>query len=516
MPRLVRGLSRTICFFCFAVSIGACWAAESRLGIGLNKYELFLQYLGTASHGDGSAAYRQVTRDMARKAIGDAKNLGVSYFRVSVMGYFPVVHGQTGNLELWRSDPAAFWQAMDRMMADLDAHEIRLIPVFVWNKVQLPAMTGETVADLVTNPESQSHTLLVRFITEFIARYRSRSTVLFYELTNELNLGVDLDSVARCRRDQPPSRCAPLANYSTAQMLGFTSRLASLVRRLDPARRISSGFSVPRPAAESLRRKPEWLTGRADWTADSKEDLARNLLDTHQGVDIISVHLYPFPENRRFGGDEIALLDTVKKAADQAGKPLFVGEFGGPSGEGIAPDSFMDKMIERIAMLDVPYSAAWAWQFYQTAPHVTRDTKATSFALEPGYSDRINAVLRSANSRLSGRVPETRGKDVTPPEVVITWPLPCTSIKGKQLVHAVASDDRGRVGRVEFWMGDILKATDSAAPYQWELDAAGLSPGEYKVQVKAFDEAGNVSSMARPVFVGESAKAAACSAALPD
>ncbi len=65
--------------FIFWVALSGSWAGEVRRGIGLNKFDLFLQYLGHASGGDGSAAYRVVTREMARKAIADAKNLGVGF-----------------------------------------------------------------------------------------------------------------------------------------------------------------------------------------------------------------------------------------------------------------------------------------------------------------------------------------------------------------------------------------------------------------------------------------------------
>jgi hypothetical protein len=494
------------------LSIGTCWGGESPQGIGLNKYELFLQYLGQASGGDGSPPYREVTRAMAKKALWDARNVGVSYLRVSVMGYFPVAYSQKGNLDLWRADTTAYWHAMDQMMADLDAEGIRLIPVFVWNKVQLPAMEGETIADLLKDANSKSYQLLVKYVTEFIARYRSRQTVLFYELTNELNLGADLDGVGRCLKELPPKRCAPLANYSTEQMIAFTSRFAALIRRLDPTKPISSGFAVPRPAAESLRRNPEWVTGRADWTADNKSSLEKNLLDIHRDMDIVSVHLYPSLNKPRFGKDEVFLLRQLKEIADKAGKTLFVGEFGGPNGEGIGSDSFMDRMIDQIVALDVPYSAAWGWEFYQKSPYATRDTQATMFALEPGYSDRINSVLSAANYRLGKHAPSSNTKDEIPPEVVLTWPLPCQSIAGKQLVHASASDDRGKVRRVEFSLDDKNKFVDSEAPYQWELDTKGFQPGEYALQVRAVDEVGNASSMVRSIFVGRPAMAAACRA----
>src|SRR5690348_10032607 len=72
--------------------------------IGLNKFDLALQYIGRASGGDGSPAVMKVTRAMARKAITDAAHAGVSYFRIAASGFTP------NDLELWTADPTEYWK----------------------------------------------------------------------------------------------------------------------------------------------------------------------------------------------------------------------------------------------------------------------------------------------------------------------------------------------------------------------------------------------------------------------
>lgn len=496
--------------FIFWFALSGSWGGEARHGIGLNKFDLFLQYLGQASGGDGSLAYRVVTREMARKAIVDAKNLGVNYLRVSVMGYFPIAYADKGNLDLWRSDEPAYWKLMDQMVADLDAAGIQLIPVFVWNEVQLPALAQETVTDLITNKDSKSYKLLTTYTTQFISRYKNKPTVLFYELTNELNLGADLDNVMRCKKKFVSKRCEPIANYSTAQMIEFTSRFSSLIRNLDSSRLISSGFSVPRPTAEGLRGKPEWVTGDAGRPADDASSFEKNLLEIHKNIDIVSVHLYPLPGKPRFGEEEFILLQRLKKITDKAGKKLFVGEFGGPNSAEIGNDSFMDKIIAKIEELAVPYSAPWGWQFYQKATYSTRDTDATIFAVEPGYSDRIMGVLKAANYRLRQQEPPSTLKDQTRPVMVLTWPLPCQAIQGKQLVHVTASDDLSGISHVEFTLGDDRKFSVSKVPFQWEIDTSDLQSGVYLLQAKSIDQAGNAASVKRSVYVNQPQQAAAC------
>lgn len=480
--------------------------------IGLNKFDLFMQYLGTASGGDGSPGYRKVTRAMARKAITDARNIGVTYFRISASGYAPSGFGRPGDIDLWGQDRKRYWALFDTMMDDLSANDMRMIPVFVWNWAQLPAMRQETVPEMLRDPESQSWSLLADYVTEFVLRYKSHPALYFYELTNEMNNGADLDLVTRCRAERGGkdlSLCEPRGNFSTDDMVMFTSRLASLIRELDPSRPISSGFSVPRPAAGSLRRKPEWITGHADWTPDSREDFERNLLDIHRGVDVISVHLYPRAENRRFGAnDATELLDSAKAAADKAGKPIFVGEFGDPNVLIAEPGSFAEKMLDKIVALRVPLSALWVWEFYSTAPYLSHDNQHTAFSLEPGFTDRLISKIQEANRRLGNRLPVRTPADRTPPNVVLTWPLECTLVKRSQQVCAVASDDSGAVANVEFRVAGRLATVKTGPPYCFALQVDQLPTGEVPLVARAIDGAGNVAEFAATIIVrsaGESA-----------
>lgn len=478
--------------------------AEPVPAIGLNKFDLVQQYLGTASGGDGSAAYRKVTQAMARKAIKDAGYIGAPFVRVSATGYRPVKtkSGKPGDLDLWREDPVAYWRLFDQMMSDLQASNVKLVPVFVWNMRQFPAMSGGTLTDLLTDPESASYRLLRKYVLEFVERYRNQPSLYFYELTNELNLGVDLDLVGRCRKKFPAEVCALEGNYTTAEMVAFTSRLASLIRQHDPSHLISSGFSVPRPGAEALRRAPEWLSSSSLGKKDTPEEFAKNLNDIHQGVDIVSVHLYDMEANRRFGAtDATVLLDLVKKAADRAGKPLYMGEFGGPDPVSAVPGSFTDKILDKLVAQRVPYSSVWIWEFYQRAPYSTRNTKDDAFSLEPGVTDGLIKKLEISNEKLGIHPPVVPEIDKTPPQVVLTWPLECALVGNSQQVCAVASDNSGKLARVEFWLGGKRSSTVINYPYCFTLDVDDLTAGEVPLVARAVDAAGNTAEFATTLVI---------------
>jgi Cellulase (glycosyl hydrolase family 5) len=487
--------------------------AQSAVGnapsVGLNKFELTKQYLGTASGGDGSERYRNVTVPMARKALADANDAGVRFMRVAASGFAPAVPGQPGDLDLWVKDASAYWTRLDSMFDDLDAAGLQMVPSFIWNVTQFPAMNNETVRDLVTNPTSAAYLMAERYVREFIQRYKGRKTILFYELTNELNLGADLDTVRRCSRDTAPPAAAPLCkakgNFSTDEMISFTKRLAAVVRQADGSRQISSGFSVPRAAAEHLRARPEWVYGTADFSPDTVEQYQRNLMDIHSAVDIISVHLYPVAGNARFGESNVkstSLLEQSQKLAIKAGKPLFVGEFGDSERLDASPDSYTVRMLNKLVELKVPYSAVWAWQFYQRSPYQTRDNTATAYSLEPGFTDELIQKISDANVLLGNAVAGRPAADLEPPRLVLTWPLECTKVKSIQGVHAVASDNSGYVAGVDFLLNNKLTSRVTRPPYQTILKLQGSPAGEYVLTARASDQAGNTTVSTATITVG--------------
>jgi hypothetical protein len=477
---------------------------RSQPSVGLNKFDLFLQYLGTASGGDGSLAYRKVTQAKAKKAIIDAKNIGVTYFRISVTGYGPDVHNSPGDLDLWRENPTEYWNLFHEMIKDLNAYKMRFIPVFIWNQRQFPAMTSETVFKMMSDPDSDSYRLLTSYIADFISRYKSHPMLYFYELTNEMSLGSDLDLVSRCLQGPYLDICPTEGNYSTDLMIAFTSRLAGYVRSLDPNHLISSGFAIPRTNAEHLRRQPEWSPNGADWTLDSLDEFRKNLADIHEGIDIVSVHFYNGSgDNERFGitgKTNAEFLDIIKNTTDAMRKQLFVGEFG-DSDPNINEDPnalFTQNTLKKIAQLKIPYSAPWVWEFYHFATY--HDNSNGPYNLEPGYTDLLIARIKEANKKLGNSVPSQQVPDTTKPQVILTWPLEGSRMSDNQLINAVASDNNGTISKVDFWVDGKLKATITKPPYQFHLDTTILPSGESQITVIAFDPSGNQSQYSTTVM----------------
>lgn len=470
--------------------------------IGLNKVDLFQQYLGRAGGGFTGTAYQEVSQAMARKAIIDASNIGVTYFRISATGSLPASYGIPGDLDLWIESPQEYWSLFDQMMAELQNNNVRIVPVFVWNWTQFPAMTRENMTDMIANSESKSYKLLLEYIDDFIEHYKNHPMLYFYELTNELNLGADLDLVNQCLQDEPnPEFCQPIGNFSTDQMIDFTTGLAEYIRNLDPDHLISSGFSLPRPAAEHIRAYPGWLTGGPDWTLDSIEEFQKNLTEIHSGLDIISIHFY---DTQRFGIEgrtNADLIDIVKHTTDSLGKPLYIGEFTDiepflkDDPNGLLTQNVLAKIVE----FQIPYSSPWVWEFYQFASYLTYDNPNTFSNIEPGYTDLIIEKIKEANQSLGNTVPPPQSPDTTAPLVVLTWPLAGATMDSSQLIHAVASDNNGSISRVEFWVDQNLEFTVSNPPYQFFFDTTPLISGEHLIEAVAYDPSNNWSKYSTSV-----------------
>ena len=487
-------------------AISKPWPAPKPM-VGMNKFDLANQYTGLASGGDGGSAYRTVTTAMAEKAIGDAAYFGNTYLRVGVTGYGPVLYNSAGDLDQWRTNPTAYWALIDKMMNDLASKGMKIVPNFMWNWVQMPAMTGENARQMITDPTSQSYRLLQKYFSDFIGRYKNQGTIYFYDLTSELNLLADLDNVGACNANPPswdPQKqsCLPLGNFSTDEMITFTTRLAAYVRTLDSGHPISSGFSIPRSSAEHLRATPGWVAG-GDWTLDTQAQLQKNLSDVHQGLDIVEIHFYNMGgDNDRFGvtgSMNAGLLDIIKPQTDAIGKPLFIGEFGdaGPYDYNTTTKSedptalFTQNVLTKISLLGIPYSAPWVWEFYQLSTHQIYESAADGFSLEPGYTPINNTAIRQANINLGNSAPPIQTPDTSPPTVVLTWPMDGTAMAASQQLYAVASDNNGTVSKVEFWVDGILKGTVSSPPYQYQLDTTKIPQGQHYIQAKAYDASSN-------------------------
>jgi hypothetical protein len=343
--------------------------------VSVNKFDLFLRYL---KGGDD--------RTQASGALESASKYGFTAIRFTGVGFYPV------DMKNWpRQD--AWWGAFDALVGDAKRFGVRLIPVVNWNTTLFTDMAQECILDMLLNPDSRSWQYLELYTRQLVGRYRDNDTILFWELSNELNLGADLGpmhpyggegmnwvnlgtSYMRLRRD----------NYTSDEMITYMRRLAGVIREVDPNHLIATGNSAPRPAAQHMRKQK----GEMDWTQDSLDELVTYMRDTNPDpIDLISIHFYSGHDNTRFGNkDPLSArpLVEMKQAADRVGKPLYIGETGDAYEK--RPDTpFLRDVLATAARLKIPLTLVWQW-----------DSPGDPNDVNPTRTPGVVAMMENANA----------------------------------------------------------------------------------------------------------------------
>ncbi len=357
--------------------------------IGVNMPALLFMYLGIGPEG---AAEARAQMDRARAA-------GFTHARFIASGYWPVDMTRSNG---WRTNPALYWQAVDQLMGDARARQLRLVPSLLWNAWLFPDLNNQPLSAMFT-PGSTTRTMADQYVREFVQRYANEPAVAVWEIGNEWNLLADLDfSTCTVCAGSPANSCAALApslgtpcrrvvgdnifscnscrNVSSpVQDLGqWAQAVAQLVKQNDPLQRpVSTGHAYPRSSAAHLARSP---CPACNWTADTEAEFALTLAQLHpSSIDFISVHSYPGDESKRFGDTDstgFALLQRTQTAATSLGKKLYVGEYGEPRAGSITcngveafngdPLSTSTRMMALgLVQYDVALSALWAFDFHQ-------------------------------------------------------------------------------------------------------------------------------------------------------
>ncbi|WP_181373187.1 Ig-like domain-containing protein [Massilia glaciei] len=111
-------------------------------------------------------------------------------------------------------------------------------------------------------------------------------------------------------------------------------------------------------------------------------------------------------------------------------------------------------------------------------------------------------VARAFDAAGNVGVSTTQTFSVSNPTADTTAPAVTASQSGTSgtiTLSATASDAVG-VSKVEFYVDNVLKATDSAAPYSATLDSTTLGNGSHSLVARAYDAAGNIGVSAAQTF----------------
>ena len=330
-------------------------------GIGINYFSAFNRLI---ANGDDTSSFAGLEVLAKHK---------IPFIRFAGCGFWP------NEWSLYRTNKVEYFRRMDRFVAEAHKRNIGLIPSLFWYDGCIPDVVGES-RNQWGNPQSKTIAFMRQYVSEVVGRYRHERAIWAWELGNEYSLGADLPNAAEHR---PPvqlnlgtaaSRSAE-DDLTHEMVVTACAEFAKAVRALDSKRPITTGHSLPRAAAEHLRREKKW-------TQDSPEEFERNLQEaTPSPCDLISVHLYPF-DKERFNTKDTPYAQTMQfcmAAARRGGKALFVGEFGAPdSPKDGGPEAARKQILEMIAAFEstgVPLAALWNFDLssQESSLNVTAD-----------------------------------------------------------------------------------------------------------------------------------------------
>ncbi len=373
--------------------------------LGFNKHELLSLYLA-----DFFGRDRKEALTSARKSLDALAQTGMVALRVNALPFWPAEIERT-----YIEARDVFWKRFDEMVADCRQRGLRLIPVLMWH-IAFPDLASESLQDFVNHPRSKSRRLFEGWVEDIVTRYKDDPTILFWELTNEANLTVDLKPMFPQGVIVPRDLTKPYKhlvrnpgprdernNWSADELAAFVREITFLIKSLDPNHLVGTGFSLPRPSAWHLWLGSLRRAKKMDWTKDSEEEQANFIrLINPEPVDLISFHFY-------LGGEEaLDQIVMLKRVADELEKPVYAGELGVstkavPQGYSHpAGQEGLRCVLEMMEALDVPMVLIWSWDDYCKPLH------------EPTvYSDKhseVVAMLREFQGRWGKNFrPTTRG-----------------------------------------------------------------------------------------------------------
>jgi hypothetical protein len=289
-------------------------------------------------------------------------------------------------------------------------------------------------------------------------------------------------------------------NFTTAEMIAFSRDMVSFIKQQDPARQVTSGYALPRHSSYHLALRPEFSPQGADWTQDSIEQFRDYLSRTQAPFDIVDVHVYQNAKDIRYGrppNTEYSFIEDAAAVAHADGKKLFVGEFGDDGNSSLTP-----HLVKDLSANTVDYAAVWIWEFYQAATNRTFDTGADRLSLEPGLTDARTAILTAALPK-----PPVVDAARAAPRVVLTWPLPCSSVNAPVDISAVASGPRGDpIDHVDFLAGDTVLGSSNAPPFRFAFQPAGIAAPSVVLAARAVTRAGRAASFQAKILLNRSAE----------
>jgi hypothetical protein len=353
-------------------------------GVGMNYYDAFMLVL--EDHPGAVEKYRGGFAFLAEA--------GIPFVRFAACGFYP------SEWQIYLERPDEYFAKLDALVKEAESRGVGLIPVLFWSFFALPDTVGEPVSAW-GDGSSRTRELMRRYTREVLERYKGSSAIWAWEFGNEYINDADLPADVKSTpwivpERGTPDRRDPADRLKSAAVRDAYKDFARTVRELDPDRPIMTGDTAPRVSAWHLARN-------LGWKRDSSSQWVEALLAANPDpVDTLSVHFYhPRRDGVGYGGygvegqDLRANLALAMEASREAGKPLWLGEFGPGIGEDDEKERRrqVGEFLDLIVDLRIPLSAYWVYD----SPN--RELKVWN-AVPGGANGFVFEMIAEANQRL--------------------------------------------------------------------------------------------------------------------
>lgn len=343
------------------VGTGLRWAGQPFEAAGANVWQLqdyFCPGAGSFVAG-GTTWHPGDPGDPARgvRVLQGAAAYGLHVIRFIAGGWNPAW------LHYWQTEPEKWWSAHDQMMAAAQQAGIHLIPSLVWHALPFAVATGE-VHSAVFTPGTAAHALMLKFVQEYVGRYRHHPSVLMWELGNEWNLNTG----------RGPADTQYFSN--TTQLAAAFGNLVGVIKAVDPEHLVTSGCA-----------SPPYGTGPGE--AFSLNGQAEAFVAVNQHVDVACVHVYPDTDLLTAAKIGTYLATLAEAARNDLRKPLMVGEFGENYTQH-PQATFVRNVLASWSAGTFPLALVWSWM---AAP--SSGTAQLDVSVDPTLRPEIADLFRT-------------------------------------------------------------------------------------------------------------------------
>jgi len=327
----------------------------------------------------------------------DLQSEGIPFARIAAIPFWPI------KIHQYLSDPETYLKQLDDIVKAAEDNNVGLVMSLFWADFAVPDTVGEP-RNQWGNPDSQTIAFMREYTQTLVKRYGNSPAIWIWEFGNEYNLGCNLPNGATHTSPKVPKLGTPDSRDENDALFTEDIQIAFVefvkaIREIDTQRPITTGNSMPRPHAESMRKTLTWSK------LDTRSELQASLKQaTPSSIDIVSVHMYPHhrTENRFLKGEHssyVEMLSLCKATSRRMNKPLFLGEFGTSqksldSKKSIAKD--LDALLNAIIATETDLAAIWNFD-WGMSNNKTQAYHTITRNNERGY---MLEKIRNANLRL--------------------------------------------------------------------------------------------------------------------